>query len=424
LLVGVLLLASVADARSAPSAPPARSATVVLRAARMLDVVRGKIVEDALVVVEDERILSVNPSTPPSGARTIDLGDMTLLPGLIDAHTHLTYDVADGWITQVVVESPADLALRGARNARLTLEAGFTTVRDVGAYDFADVALARAVDRGFVAGPRIVPSGYMLGITGGHCDVTGFIPGVAEHGPLEGIADGADEVLKAVRYQIKHGARVIKTCATAGIMSFEASGGAQQYTEAELRVMVEEATRHEIPVAAHAHGTEGILAAVRAGVASIEHGSILNDEAIVLMKRKGTFLVPTLYTWRAPGDYPPLIVKKTAEMKPHVDQSVRAAIRAGVKIAFGTDSGTFPHGENAKEFAILVELGMSPLEAVRTATLRAAELLGIEDRAQIEPGRLADLIAVPGDPLESIEMLEDVRFVMFGGRIVRREPIE
>jgi imidazolonepropionase-like amidohydrolase len=423
-LVGVLLLASVADARSAPSAPPARSATVVLRAARMLDVVRGKIVEDALVVVEDERILSVNPSTPPSGARTIDLGDMTLLPGLIDAHTHLTYDVADGWITQVVVESPADLALRGARNARLTLEAGFTTVRDVGAYDFADVALARAVDRGFVAGPRIVPSGYMLGITGGHCDVTGFIPGVAEHGPLEGIADGADEVLKAVRYQIKHGARVIKTCATAGIMSFEASGGAQQYTEAELRVMVEEATRHEIPVAAHAHGTEGILAAVRAGVASIEHGSILNDEAIVLMKRKGTFLVPTLYTWRAPGDYPPLIVKKTAEMKPHVDQSVRAAIRAGVKIAFGTDSGTFPHGENAKEFAILVELGMSPLEAVRTATLRAAELLGIEDRAQIEPGRLADLIAVPGDPLESIEMLEDVRFVMFGGRIVRREPIE
>jgi imidazolonepropionase-like amidohydrolase len=398
LLVGVLLLASVADARSAPSAPPARSATVVLRAARMLDVVRGKIVEDALVVVEDERILSVNPSTPPSGARTIDLGDMTLLPGLIDAHTHLTYDVADGWITQVVVESPADLALRGARNARLTLEAGFTTVRDVGAYDFADVALARAVDRGFVAGPRIVPSGYMLGITGGHCDVTGFIPGVAEHGPLEGIADGADEVLKAVRYQIKHGARVIKTCATAGIMSFEASGGAQQYTEAELRVMVEEATRHEIPVAAHAHGTEGILAAVRAGVASIEHGSILNDEAIVLMKRKGTFLVPTLYTWRAPGDYPPLIVKKTAEMKPHVDQSVRAAIRAGVKIAFGTDSGTFPHGENAKEFAILVELGMSPLEAVRTATLRAAELLGIEDR--------------------------DVRFVMFGGRIVHREPIE
>ncbi|MFQ5876077.1 MAG: amidohydrolase family protein [Acidobacteriota bacterium] len=395
--------------------------TLVIRAARMLDVTQGTIIRDAVVVVAGDRIAALGDAAAPPGARAIELGDVTLLPGLIDAHTHLTYDLQDDWIAQPVRESPPEQALRGARNARRTLLAGFTTVRDVGAYDFTDVALARAVEEGFIDGPRIVPSGHMIGITGGHCDITGFVPGVAETGPRDGIADGAAEILKAVRYQIKHGAQVIKTCATAGVMSFEESAGAQQYSDRELRAIVEEAARHGVRVAAHAHGTEGILAAVRAGVASIEHGSMLDDEAIALMKKTGTYLVPTVYTWRVPGEYPPLIRRKIEAMQVHVDGSVRAAIRAGVRIAFGTDAGTFPHGENAREFAVLVELGMTPIEAVRAATVRAADLLGVEDRGVIAPGRLADLIAVAGDPLGDVRVLEDVRFVMIGGRVVKRD---
>ncbi len=419
---GVLAALLVSAAMPAwPAGDSPASTLIVIRAARMLDVEGGRIVRDPVIVVRGDRIEALNPASIPPGAAIIRLGDVTLLPGLIDVHTHLTYDLEDDWINQAVVESPADLALRGVRNARRTLMAGFTTVRDVGAYDFADVALARAVEKGFIEGPRIVPSGHMIGITGGHCDVTGFQPGVAETGPRDGIADGEAEVLKAVRYQIKHGARVIKTCATAGIMSFEESAGAQQYTDAELMTMVEEASRHGVPVAAHAHGPEGIAAAVRAGVASIEHGSMLDEKAIALMKERGTFLVPTVYTWRVPGDYPPLIERKIAEMQPHVDGSVRAAVRAGIRIAFGTDSGTYPHGENAREFAELVGLGMSPAGAIRAATVDAAELLRLNDRGRIAAGLLADLIAVPGDPLKDIRVLEDVRFVLFGGRVVRHD---
>ncbi len=398
---------------------PARAETIVLRARRVLDVETGRLLEDAVVVVKEELILSVGPTEVPPNARTINLGDMTLLPGLIDAHTHLTYDLEKNWEFQAVLEDAAELALRGARNARKTLLAGFTTIRDLGAWDFADVALARAVERSFIDGPRIIASGHALGITGGHCDVTGFSPGIREMGPEEGIADGEAEILKAVRYQIKPGARVIKTCATAGIMSFEESAGAQQYSDAELQTLVQEAARHGVRVAAHAHGTEGIKSAVKAGVASIEHGSMLDSEAIRLMKRHGTYLVPTVYTWQVPFDYPPIIARKNEEMKVHVQESVRAAIRAGVKIAFGTDAGTFPHGQNAREFAALVELGMEPIDAIRSATLHAADLLGVEDRGAIEPGRLADLIAVPGNPLQDIRVLQDVRFVMIGGRVIK-----
>jgi imidazolonepropionase-like amidohydrolase len=419
-LAAPIAVAVPAPPAAAPAAVAAAPAVVALRAARVLDVERGVLLQDGVVVVEGDRIRSVGRAPAPAGATVIDLGDMTLLPGLIDVHTHLTFDLEGDWVNQPVKEGAADYALRGARNARRTLLAGFTTVRDVGAFGFADVALARAIEGGLVEGPRMVPSGHALGITGGHCDVTGFAPGILEQGPKQGVADGVDEVLKAVRYQIKHGARVIKTCATAGVSSFEESAGARQYSDAELLAMVEEAGRHGIKVAAHAHGTEGILAAVRAGAASIEHGSMLDDEAIRLMKERGAYLVPTLYTWSVPVELPPLIHRKNEEMKPHVGRSVRAAIKAGVRIALGTDAGTFPHGDNARELAALVEHGLSPLGAIRAATLHAAALLGTPDRGAITPGRLADLVAVPGDPLENVRVLESVRFVMKGGRAIAR----
>jgi len=396
--------------------------TIVLRADRMLDVERGRIVRDAVVVIEGDRISSVGPRDVPAGAQQIDLPGMTLLPGLIDMHTHLAYNLEGVWINAPVKMTAADLAIRGTRNARQTLLAGFTTVRDVGAGYFVDVALMRAVEKGVIDGPRIFPAGHALGITGGHGDVTGFAPGILERGPETGIADGPDEVIKAVRYQIKHGAKVIKVVATAGVMSFESSVGAQQYSEEELRAIVEEAQRHGVRVAAHAHGTEGIIAAVNAGVASIEHGSMLSDEAIDLMKRRGTYLVPTTYLGDAiaPERLPPGIRKKAEYVIPIARESLRRAIRADVRIAFGTDAAVFPHGDNAKEFAVLVDCGMSPLEAIRAATVNAADLLGVDDRGVIAAGRLADLVAVRGNPLEDIHVLEEVQFVIQGGRVVKR----
>ena len=396
-------------------------AQTILRADRMLDVEGGRIVENAVIVIENGVIQSVNPGTVPDGD-VMDLGDVTLLPGFIDTHVHLTGDLEGDWFNRAVKETAADEALRGARNARKTLMAGFTTVRNVGSGGFADVSLSKAVEQGFIEGPRIVAAGHALGITGGHCDVTGYAPGILELGPKDGVADGADEVLEAVRYQIKHGAVVIKTCATAGVLSFEGPVGAQQYSEEELRVMVEEAARHGMRVAAHAHGTEGIIAAVRAGVASIEHGSMLNDEAIALMKERGTYLVPTTYLADAIDleVLPPHVRAKAESVLPVAKESVRRAIAADIKIAFGTDAAVFPHGDNAKEFAALVDRGMSNIEAIRTATLNAADLLGVDDRGRIAAGTLADIVAVPGNPLEDIHTLEGVTFVMMGGAVHKR----
>ena len=395
----------------------------VVRAARMLDVKTGRMVQNAVVVIEGGRIKSVGSGEIPEDADIIDLGNLTLLPGLIDMHVHLTGDLDKDSFNRRIREGAADAALRGARNARRTLLAGFTTVRDMASDGFSAVALMRASDRGLIEGPRIFPAAHGLGITGGHCDATGLAPGILEGGPERGVADGADEILKAVRYQIKHGAKLIKTCATAGVLSFEGPVGAQQYSEEELRVMVEEAARHGMKVSAHAHGTEGIIAAVRAGVASIEHGSMLNEEAIALMKEKGTYLVPTTYLAdNIPLDVlPPHIRAKAESILPVAKESVRRAIRAGVKIAFGTDAAVFPHGDNAKEFTALVERGLTPLEAIRSATLNAVDLLGVDDRGLIAPGRLADIIAVPGNPLEDIRVLEDVRFVMKGGKVFKHD---
>jgi len=393
-------------------------ATVVLRAARMLDVVQGRLIEPGIVAVAKGHISAVGRI--PADAEVIDLGDVTLLPGFIDLHTHLGGDIDADSFNRQVRETEVDRAFRATSNARKTLLAGFTTVRDFGGQ--VTVALGRAVEAGMVEGPHVIPSRDSIGITGGHCDITGLAPGVLETSWRDGIADGPDEVVKAVRYQIKHGAKVIKTCATAGVLSFEESVGAQQYSFAELEAMVQEAARHGMKVAAHAHGAEGIRAAVRAGVASIEHGSILDTETIELMKTHGTYLVPTTYLVDVIDldALPPQLRSKAERILPLARESLAQAIAAGVKIGFGTDAGVYPHGDNAGEFAVLVERGMEPLAALQSATVEAAAVLGVTDRGTIQVGRLADLVAVPGNPLEDIRVTERVSFVMLGGTIVKR----
>ncbi len=400
-----------------PEWAAAQQGPTVVKAARMLDVVSGRMLHDVTVVVEDGRITAVNPSTTPRNAEVIDLGDRTLVPGFMDLHTHLAFQLGPNSFTQAVRDNQADAAFRATKYARITLLAGFTTVRDFGGD--VTVSLKHAIERGDVVGPRVVPSRNSLGITGGHCDVTGFSPGILEQGPKDGVADGPWQVVQAVRYQIKHGAEVIKTCATAGVLSFEGPVGAQQYSEEELVAMVEEAARHGVKVAAHAHGTEGIKAAVRAGVASIEHGSMLDDEAIELMKEHGTYLVPTTYlAERIDLDILPAPVRRKAEeVLPVAIASLRRAIAAGVKIAFGTDAAVYPHGENAGEFVALVDRGMTPLEALRSATLYAADLLGKDDRGIIEAGRLADMVAMPGNPLDDISATQRIDWVMKGGKV-------
>ena len=391
----------------------------VLRAARLLDVETGVMHTNAVIVVEDGVITAVNPDPVPDVMHDMDLGDVTLLPGFIDAHTHLAGEISATSFTDAVTRTEAYGAINAVRFGAITVRAGFTTVRDFGGD--VTVELGKAVERGIIDAPRVIPSRYPLGITGGHCDVTGFAPGIREGGPEEGVADGPWEVVEAVRYQIKHGAKVIKTCATAGVLSMEGPVGAQQYSLEELTAMVEEAARHGIRVAAHAHGSEGILAAVRAGVASIEHGSVLTDEIMDLMIEKGTYLVPTTYLAdRIDFDaLPPHVRAKAEEILPVMRVSLQRAIDRGVPIAFGTDAGVFPHGENAGEFGIYVGMGMSELDALRTATIHAADLLGTPDRGRLAEGMLADIIAVPGNPLEDIGVTKDVQFVMLGGRVIK-----
>lgn len=394
---------------------------IVIHADRLLDVERGTIIRNAAVQIDGEHIAGFGDIVGTS-AQHLRLGDVTLLPGLIDLHTHLAWDLEEGWVTQPVIETAPDWTLRGARNARRTLHAGFTTVRDLWAiWGFVDVALMRAIDRGLIEGPRIIPSGHALSITGGHCDVTGFAPGIAEQDWRSGVADGVDDVVRAVRYQIKHGAKVIKVCATAGVLSFEGPVGALQYSEAELRAIVEEAARHGVRVAAHAHGTEGIIAAARAGVATIEHGTFLTAEAARELKTRGTYYVPNMHLLNSSmtAAMPPRIRAKHESVLPVAEESFSRAMQSGLKIAFGTDAGVFPHGDNAKEFHARVRRGMSRLEAVRGATLYAADALALSDRGAIAPGKLADLVAVPGNPLEDERVLENVVFVMKGGVVFK-----
>jgi len=415
-----LLALAALHPESGLSAQTPAPAAVVIRAARMLDVEKGTMVSPAVVVVTGDRITAVNPGAEPVGARTIDLGDVTLMPGFIDLHTHLTFAIEPGWQYEPVTWTGPDYALRGARNAPITLRAGFTTVRDVGSKDFADVALMRAVDRGEIVGPRIIPAAHAIGATGGHCDDTGFAPGILEEGPKEGVANGVDEMVEAVRYQVKHGAKVIKICATAGVLSFEGPVGAQQLSDAEMKAVVDEASMHGLRVAAHAHGTDGIIAASRAGVTSVEHVSMLSDAAIAELKRNGTWAVFTLYLSQTidTASLPPALRIKARIATTAANESFQRAVKAGVKIGFGTDAAVVPHGQNAHEFATRVQLGQPPIEALRGATLYAAQVLGVDDRGIIQAGRLADLVAMPGNPLADITVTEKVSWVMKGGTVV------
>jgi imidazolonepropionase-like amidohydrolase len=403
---------------------PVHAETVVIEAGQYLDVVQGRLVSPAVIVVENDKIAAINPATRPAGARTIDLGKHTLLPGLMDSHTHLNYDIVDGWETEPVRFTTGDFALRGVPNAKNTLLAGFTTVRDVGTgVGFSDISLMHAIDKGWVIGPRMIPAGHALSITGGHCDITGFAPGIEPPNYISGVADGVDAVLKAVRYQIKHGAKVIKICATAGVLSFEGPAGAMQYSIEELRAAAEETHRHGLKIAAHAHGTEGIIASSEAGIDSVEHNSIMTEEAARILKKNGTFVVPNLYLIQAIDltKVPAPMAAKMNYLKPLQLESFRRSLAFGLKISFGTDAGVFPHGENAREFAARVAQGDTPLNAIRSATTVNAELFGTPDRGRIEAGLLADLIAVAGNPLEDVRLLEDVRFVMKDG-VVYKQP--
>lgn len=401
----------------------ATAETTVIEAAQYLDVVTGSMVSPAVIVIEGDRIVGINPTNRPADAKLVNLADHVLLPGLMDAHAHLNYEFIDGWETEAVRFTAGDFALRAIPNAEKTLMAGFTTVRDLGTgYGFSDVSLKNAIEKGWTIGPRIIPAGHAISTTGGHCDLTGFGPGINPRDYISGVADGVAEVLKATRYQIKHGAKVIKICATAGVLSFEGPAGAQQYSFDELQAAAEEAHRHGLKIAAHAHGTEGIIASSNAGIDSIEHNSIMTEEAAKILKKNGTFVVPNIYLNKAIdlSSLPPEIAAKEEYLQPLVIESFRRAVDYKLKIAFGTDAGVFPHGDNAKELTEQVTYGRSPIEVIRSATIVNAELFDTPDRGKIEVGLLADIIAVQGNPLDEISRLENVSFVMKGGVIYKQ----
>ena len=411
-------------------APP----VTAIRAGTLIDGTGAAPVKNAVILVQDGRITAAGANvTVPSGAMVVDLSAYTVLPGFIDAHVHLIgHIIGDGdWQHQGLVESSAQRALLGAAHAQQTLEAGFTTVRNVGADAFTDISLRNAINAGWVPGPRILGAGISFGISGGHCDgSSGLQPDIPESkGGFEtGAADGVEAVREMVRYDVKHGADVIKICATGGVLSPTDSVGVQQYTEEEMRAVVEAARMMDRRVAAHAHGLEGIKAAVRAGVTSIEHGSILDAEAVRMMKEKGTWLVPTLlagYTVDSlarAGRLPPAIAAKALAIAPRQHTSFKLAVDGGVRIALGTDAGVMRHGTNGREFGLMVRYGMTPMQAIVAGTSGGATLLGLEaEIGTIAAGKQADLVAVRGDPIQNIALLEHVDFVMKGGVVFKRD---
>lgn len=421
ILLSLLLCSSLAclAQETLVNKPPTRT---VIHAGHMLDLKSGHVLDNVTIVIDGDKITSVGQSVA-GNATVINLPNATLLPGLIDAHTHLTGEPNFGY-QELGISTPME-ALIGAKNARVTLDAGFTTVRNVGAGGFTDVALRDAIEQGLVPGPRMLVSGPALGITGGHCD-NNLLPYEFHH-QADGVADGVEGVQHKVREVIKYGADLIKICATGGVLSKGDDPRASQYSLEEMKAIVADAHRLGRKVAAHAHGAQGILWASEAGVDSIEHGSYIDDAAISMLKSKGTYLVPTLYLtqWLSENmtkiGMPEMYAAKERAIIPIVRQNLKKAFEAGVKVAFGTDAAVYPHGLNAHEFAVYVQLGMSPLQAIQTATVNAADLLGWSDRVgSIDTGKFADIIAVNGDPTKDVTLLQSPVFVMKGGVVYKQ----
>ncbi len=427
----LLLLAAFLLARAASAAEPPRA--YVLQAARLFDAKAGTVVSPGRVVVVGGRIQGVGAAaSAPEGAERIDLGDATLLPGFMDAHTHLTGQPSEDWRQDVIdsfQRAVPERTLEALPYARATLMAGFTTVRNLGASDYIDVGLRNGIARGRAVGPRILAATSGLGSTGGHCDAgNSWRQHLFTPNPSSGVADGPEALRAKVRENIKYGSDVIKVCATGGVLSRNDDVDSPQLTQAELDAIVDEAHARKRKVAAHAHGAEGARRAVRAGVDSIEHGSFLDDETLDLMKKKGTYFVPTLMAFQGvkerldQGKLPPEAVPKVRAVEARRREAIQKAIAKGVRIAFGTDAGVFSHGRNAGEFALLVEMGMKPAEALRAGTLTTAELFGVTDRlGTLEAGKLADVVAVPGNPLQDIRKTEQVFFVMKEGVVYRHD---
>jgi imidazolonepropionase-like amidohydrolase len=411
----------------------ATAATQTVDCGRLLDVKAGKWLEKVSVVIEDGNVKSVGPMAP--GAGHIDLSRLSCLPGFIDMHVHLTGE------TQPQVDSlrdrvsgnPADFAYRSVALAERTLKAGFTTVRDLGASGGMSISMRNAIASGAIIGPRMFVAGHPIATTGGHADESNALSerltaALGTPGPYEGVVNSPDEARAAVRARYREGADLIKVTATGGVLSNARNGQNPQFTEDELRVVVATAKDYGFRVAAHAHGAEGMKRAIRAGVDSIEHGTLMDDEAIALFKKYGTWYVPTISAGRYVADkaklpdyYPPLVRPKAAAIGPLIQNTFARAYKAGVKIAFGTDAAVFPHGDNAREFAYMVEAGMPPLEAIRSATLSAALLLDQSSRlGSVEPGFAADIVAVEGDPLQDITLLQKVQFVMKAGVVYKK----
>jgi imidazolonepropionase-like amidohydrolase len=418
----------------APTNPVKGTGTVVLKAARVIDGTGAAPIQNGVVVVTDDRIVAVGAAgavSLPAGARTVDLGNATLLPGFIDAHTHVIgRTLGDPAGDDAAVRDVDSFgAILGTVNVRNTIMAGFTSIRNVGAPNFDDLALRKAINEGWVIGPRMQTAAHSLGITGGHCDENGFKPGLQDGDFKTGIADSPDQIRAAVRYQVKYGADVIKTCATGGVLSEGDAVGTTQYSYDEMKAMVDEATKLERKVAAHAHGAEGIKIATRAGVASIEHGSFLDEEGARLMAQRGTYLVPTLSAGEAveraakTGVLKGLRAEKALAAAAAMRNAVRLALTNKVPIALGTDAGVGPHGANGHEFTLMVEWGgMTPMQAIVAGTSSAAKLLGWDRNVgTLSAGKWADVVAVPGDPIADIKAMEKPVFVMKNG-VVYKTP--
>src|SRR5438067_1319183 len=420
---------------------PAHAAdeTIALKAARLFDGKSNSLVQNGVVIVQGDKIVDAGSNLPiPSGAQVIDLGDTTLCPGFMDAHTHLTADFSANYNERRLGEldlNVSEQAIIATAHARDTVEAGFTTVRDlgsrfVGSREFVDVALRNSINKGVVVGPRMLVATKGIGATGGHFDPTsGFRDFLFGREPdyTDGIADGPDEIRKAVRFEVKNGADVIKAAVSGGVLSLADEVDTPQLTPAEMAALVDESHRLRKKVAVHCHGDQAAKEAIEAGVDSIEHGSFMKPETLTLMKNKGTYLTPTLmateWIMSKIDNYPPALQAKAKAAGAARSDMFRNAVKMGIKISFGTDAAVFPHGQNAKEFKLMVDLGMQPIDALRAATGNAADLFGIAQKTgTLEKGKFADVIAMPGDPTADITATERVSFVMKEGKIIRNGP--